>query len=401
MSAAAAPQRINDEAARIKRRLSRFVKMPFEIVRTMGRCGVPRTELLIVQNIIMETTGAIPDQHKRRPEWATITEEQLGEWCNVGITGVRKAVQALEDDGMIRIQKSGRNSQYQVLVEGVMNLEKREKRSVERKDPVEVGQRTSLQVAAGGKSEFRLTEPVQDVDLRAIGGSLDITAEVTGGSLVLSMSLTAAGVKPAAAVAEAATPVAVSQEHLKSFLTPTFLHLFSKVPDDALLKRIAAELGPASLEVFDSVINARLAERKRVKAPGGWYLEPGQIKPGLFPFLARDAAATASEARAAALKAPDPTPTSAPSFVADPEDGNGEWARLRRVLSKSIAPQAFSNWFKQTKQVSIERGILRVATCDEVSADFLNQEYGPQVTAAIAELGLECVAVEFFPEGEP
>lgn len=404
MSAAAAPapRRIDAE----KRRRARFVMMPFEIVRTMGRCGVPRAELLIVQNIILETLGAIPDQNKRRPEWATVTEEQFAEWCCIGVSGVRKAIQALEDDRLIEISKSGRNSRYRVLTDNVVELEKREKRSVERREPIAVGERRSVDLKQGTDVPLEFPSPVNRIlfeprvpcdDFVLVTkmteqGAVLILAPKTATPVAVSRKKVQSSqahdvlVSMPRSAANTATPVAVLASQLKSLLAPIFMDRFGYPPRQEQLEEIAAKLPAAAMEDFERVVRLRLGR----KGPA--------VKPGLFLFLAEDAAEACNHRAAEKALAPPTLP--APSFLCEPEDSTSEWAKLRAYLSTKINSTGFSNWFGPTRQDSLEGALLRVATPDQVTAAFLNDEYGPEITAAIEALDLNCVAVEFFPEGD-
>jgi chromosomal replication initiator protein len=73
------------------------------------------------------------------------------------------------------------------------------------------------------------------------------------------------------------------------------------------------------------------------------------------------------------------------------------WERIKSRLAGKITPQAYQNWVARTEFESLESGILRVLVPDQVTKDFLEQEYGADVSASIRELNLPIHQVLYAP----
>ncbi|MBV8843081.1 MAG: chromosomal replication initiator protein DnaA [Bryobacterales bacterium] len=68
--------------------------------------------------------------------------------------------------------------------------------------------------------------------------------------------------------------------------------------------------------------------------------------------------------------------------------GTDLWQRIKSRLAARIPPQAFHNWVADTRMDAHENGNLRVLVPDQVTKDFLEQEYGDVIARAIQELNL-------------
>lgn len=389
MSAAAAPRRVDPGLQRVltaaeKKKWARYIQLPLFLMDRLFECGVPRTVIAVVFKIMRETYGGIP-RGGRRPQWADVTEEQFAKYANVGITGARKAIEeALTDWKLIEAEKVGRMFRYRLLVSSLFDMASRDKRSVDKAEKIAPRDRSSFQVSPGARKMLEFSNPLKNIDIAAVSGSFHISSEQREDSLVLTVS-------PAKGKGEdkennTDTPVTVSIAQLDSFLEDIFIREFGYPPFPEQLESIAARLPSGAMKDFENVVNSRL----RRKGP--------TVQPGLFVNLAEDAAHAYN--KRAAKKALEPTTASAPSFLCEPEGSASEWARLLVYLKTQVGPIPFSSWFESTRQVSVERDILRVATPFQAAASYLNEEYGPQITAAIEALGLDFVAVEFFPEGD-
>ena len=64
------------------------------------------------------------------------------------------------------------------------------------------------------------------------------------------------------------------------------------------------------------------------------------------------------------------------------------WERIKTHLAARITPQAFENWVLRTEFQSQQDGFLRVLVPDQVTKDFLEQEYGEDVRNSIRDLNL-------------
>jgi chromosomal replication initiator protein len=80
------------------------------------------------------------------------------------------------------------------------------------------------------------------------------------------------------------------------------------------------------------------------------------------------------------------------------------WEQIKTRLSAKITPQAYQNWVMRTELEGQDEGSLRVTVPDQVTRDFLEQEYGADVREAIRELNLpvhSIVYVTVSPSGPP
>ncbi len=73
------------------------------------------------------------------------------------------------------------------------------------------------------------------------------------------------------------------------------------------------------------------------------------------------------------------------------------WERIKLVLAEKITPQAYQNWVLRTSLEREEDGALRVIVPDEVTKDFLEQEYAREIVSAIEQLNLAARRVVYVP----
>lgn len=71
------------------------------------------------------------------------------------------------------------------------------------------------------------------------------------------------------------------------------------------------------------------------------------------------------------------------------------WEQIKSRLAAKITPQAYENWVMRTELESQENGSLRVTVPDQVTRDFLEQEYGTDVREAIRELKLPVQSIVY------
>ena len=64
------------------------------------------------------------------------------------------------------------------------------------------------------------------------------------------------------------------------------------------------------------------------------------------------------------------------------------WERIKSHLAARITPQAYENWVLRTEFHSQENGSLQILVPDQVTKDFLEQEYGEDVRNTIRDLNL-------------
>jgi chromosomal replication initiator protein len=73
------------------------------------------------------------------------------------------------------------------------------------------------------------------------------------------------------------------------------------------------------------------------------------------------------------------------------------WEQIKVVLAVKISSQAYQNWVMRTRFESLEGAVLRVAVPDQVTKDWMEQEYAEDIRAAVRELGLEIRSVVYVP----
>src|SRR5258708_1265797 len=79
-----------------------------------------------------------------------------------------------------------------------------------------------------------------------------------------------------------------------------------------------------------------------------------------------------------------------------PREGNA-WDQIKARLAQRIAPQEYQNWVMRTVLDRIEDRSLRIAVPDQVTKDFIEQEYSEQIRTAILDLGLPVETVVYLP----
>jgi chromosomal replication initiator protein len=64
------------------------------------------------------------------------------------------------------------------------------------------------------------------------------------------------------------------------------------------------------------------------------------------------------------------------------------WEQIKAILASKMTPQAYQNWVMRTELDGQDNGCLRVLVPDQVTKDFLEQEYSEEVRGSIRELKL-------------
>jgi len=86
-----------------------------------------------------------------------------------------------------------------------------------------------------------------------------------------------------------------------------------------------------------------------------------------------------------------------------PSADNNTWDLIKARLAEKIAPQEYQNWVMRTAMESIDHssGSLRVQVPDQVTKEFIEQEYTEQIRTTIQELRLPIQRVVYLPHGGP
>src|SRR6204780_1585096 len=77
------------------------------------------------------------------------------------------------------------------------------------------------------------------------------------------------------------------------------------------------------------------------------------------------------------------------------QDHRSPWDLVKEQLQKKLSAESFENWIARTKFAGIEGKVMLATTPDRQTAAFLVEEYGQQINALAADLGLGVERVEF------
>ncbi len=82
--------------------------------------------------------------------------------------------------------------------------------------------------------------------------------------------------------------------------------------------------------------------------------------------------------------------------VSEHFEGN-PWDQIKARLAGKISSQAYQNWVMRTVFEGADGGVLRVAVPDQVTKDWMEQEYAEDIRATLRELHLKFESVVFIP----
>ncbi|MEO8098922.1 MAG: chromosomal replication initiator protein DnaA [Acidobacteriota bacterium] len=77
------------------------------------------------------------------------------------------------------------------------------------------------------------------------------------------------------------------------------------------------------------------------------------------------------------------------------------WEQIKAHLAQRIAPQEFENWVSRTSLDSLEQGVLQIHVPDQVTKDFIEQEYSHFIEDFIRATPLSVARVIFVPKTGP
>jgi chromosomal replication initiator protein len=73
------------------------------------------------------------------------------------------------------------------------------------------------------------------------------------------------------------------------------------------------------------------------------------------------------------------------------------WEQIKTKLAEKIAPQEYQNWVMRTTFEGVEGDSLRVVVPDQVTKEFIEQEYSEQIRNTIRELNLPVQRIVYRP----
>src|SRR5580693_5562790 len=74
------------------------------------------------------------------------------------------------------------------------------------------------------------------------------------------------------------------------------------------------------------------------------------------------------------------------------------WDQIKIRLASKISPQDFQNWVTRTAFEGLDGRTLRVAVPDQVTKEWMEQEYSVEIRDAIHELNLDIDRVLYLPK---
>src|SRR5579863_8344854 len=80
------------------------------------------------------------------------------------------------------------------------------------------------------------------------------------------------------------------------------------------------------------------------------------------------------------------------------QDHRSPWDLVKEQLQKKVSAESFENWIARTRFAGIEGKTMLATAPDRQTAAFLVEEYGQQINALAAALGLGLERVEFSAE---
>ena len=73
------------------------------------------------------------------------------------------------------------------------------------------------------------------------------------------------------------------------------------------------------------------------------------------------------------------------------------WNRIKEKLAARISSQAYQNWVMRTHFESLEADVLRVTVPDQVTKEWMEQEYAEDIRIAARELNLRLESIQYIP----
>lgn len=362
MSAAAA-QQLNHEA-RWNAYFSRagFVRCPHGFRKVLIACS--QVEAALAWHVLQSTVGA---KKVDKPEWVVLTEPEAARIANCSPNGAAKALDRLEELGILHSEKLGRTRRYRVQLENWDSLKARPVRQITKDEPEdEEDASATVESPAEPVAAFRApsaafvlmptpnARPVPLVSavrqVRAIGyDGVSLSLRIVGETLEVDVAKKGRTIETPECPnrADKSNNVNKTNPALRNMLNA---ELGAKLgpADEAIVARVAAALGSATIEDLRAKINSR---RRSIES---W---------GLIPQIARDVAHATPQ--------PQPTPPETPFDLREEYEAHCEkltraWldqvsteerklkvAQLAKSLKKTYPAAQF--WTEETLREFAER----------------------------------------------
>lgn len=376
-----------------------FMVVPITAIENLDRKLDPAARSVYL-NLLRLTVGNF---QQGRPQKVRVTREEFAEWAKVSPRQISNALAFLRDNEVIGCSDDESNAKYVLFwitdftLSRLPDLNLREVNR-ETKPAPPSGKPVLLSNGGRWKSRFDQPATIEEISYRHEGDDLEVRQEIHGSTLELITKTRSNGAnelrkddgtrvpskgRKRAVEADALPP-------LEAFLDPVFLDLFHHAPDAALLKRIKAALKDTPAPYY---VHGIVLPRVRKSRRG--------IETGLFVNLAEEARAKWAklppEVRQRFLPAAPDRPMPAYLPLYEPEDSGSPWMQIRLAMKVSIPPTDYGNWLATTAFVALKHGELVVGTPDEVTAQFIEQEWSAKIMELARTLGLAVDRVRWLP----
>jgi chromosomal replication initiator protein len=77
------------------------------------------------------------------------------------------------------------------------------------------------------------------------------------------------------------------------------------------------------------------------------------------------------------------------------------WEQIKRSLATKVSAGAYENWFSRTAFLRLEGGVLWASVPDEITKEYLQQEYAGEVWSSIRDIGLPVSQVVYEQHSSP
>jgi hypothetical protein len=181
--------------------------------------------------------------------------------------------------------------------------------------------------------------------------------------------------------------------------------------------RILIELGPPNVGTCENLL-----DRNRMKGlPGGlevasflsrhqdrsswrnWGVVVAAVREDLMPWLLRTGwlhrTGIWSGRLADIARSDAPVADGPPQPAAEREDASNPspWMRIKLELKREISPQDYENWINRTEFLELQDDYLVVWVPDQITMDWMEQEFAAQIAAILIRLDLPVAKVVYKP----
>ncbi len=77
------------------------------------------------------------------------------------------------------------------------------------------------------------------------------------------------------------------------------------------------------------------------------------------------------------------------------DSGSNVWDQIKARLATKISSQAYENWIMRTSFEGLDQGVLRVMVPDQVTKDFMEQEYAEDIRGVVRDLNLSVQSIQY------